>query len=106
MVGVAVALALDADAGDDIARFGDIDRIAVGRVHLEHARDVLALGAGAVEHAAALFELTTVNADVRQVAVLVADDFERQAAERLIGVGMQSEEVETEALLRKVRPTA
>ena len=70
--------------GDDVAGFGDVDRIAVGGVHLEHAADVFALVAVAVEHAAALFELAAVDADVGQIAVLIVDDLERQAAERLV----------------------
>ena len=57
----------------------------VGGVHLEHARDVLALVAVDVQHAAALFQPAAVDADVGQVAVLVVDDLERQAAERLVG---------------------
>ena len=39
-----------------------------------------------VEHAAALFEPAAVDAHVGQVAVLVVDDLERQAAERLFGI--------------------
>ena len=38
-----------------------------------------------VEHARALFQPAAVDADVGQVAVLVVDDLERQAAERLFG---------------------
>ena len=72
--------------GDDVAGLGDVDRVAVGGVHLEHAADVLALVAVAVQHAAALLQRAAVDADVGQVAVLIADDLERQAAERLVGV--------------------
>ncbi len=68
---------LHADTGDDVARLGDVDRIAVGGVHLEHAADVFALAAVAVEHAAALFQLAAVDADVGQIAVLIVDDLER-----------------------------
>ena len=83
--GVAGERILDADARDDIAGLGDVDWVALRRVHLEHARDVFALVAAAVQHARALFEAAAVDADVGEVAVLIVDDLEREAAERLLG---------------------
>jgi len=42
----------------------------------------------AVEHAAALFELAAVNANISQIAVLIVDDLEDQAAEGFVRIGM------------------
>jgi len=50
-------------------------------VHLEHAGDVLFLVAVAVEDARAFFEAAAVDADVGEIAVLIVDDLEGQAAE-------------------------
>ena len=49
-----------------------------------------------------LLELAGVDADVRQVAVLVVDDLERQAAERLVRVVRR---VELHVLVVRVVPS-
>ena len=75
---------LNADAGDDVAGFGNVNGDALGRVHLEHSADVLALIAAGVEHARALFQSSGIDAHVGQIAVLVVDDLKRQSAERFL----------------------
>mmetsp|Transcript_16906 Transcript_16906/g.45368 ORF Transcript_16906/g.45368 Transcript_16906/m.45368 type:complete len:533 (+) Transcript_16906:948-2546(+) len=96
--GVAQGLAgdgiLEADDGDDIARAGLVDLLALVRVHEKHAADPLLLALHGVEHGRALLHDARVNADEGEGAdERIGDDLEREARERRHVVGLADEGV-------------
>ena len=79
---------LEAEAGDDVARVRDVDVLALVRVHAQDATDALLAVLGRVVDLRTLLELARVDAEVRELAVRVGDDLERERGERLVLVGL------------------
>ena len=80
---------LDAVERDDVAGLGEGNLLAVVRVHAEHARDAhLAHLVARVEDGVAGRDRALVDAEVRELPVLVLLQLERQADERLRRVGL------------------
>ena len=82
---------LEAETGDDVARVRDLDVLALVRVHAQDAADALLAVLRRVVDLRALLELARVDAEVRELAVRVGDDLERERRERLVLVGLALE---------------
>ena len=87
-VGVAAG-AVDAHHRDDVARLGGIDLLALLGVHLDDAAEAFLLARALVVVLLALADRALVDPGVGELPVLVVDDLERHADERLLGVVLQ-----------------
>ena len=79
---------LEAEAGDDVAGVRDVDVFALVGVHAQDATDALLAVLGGVVDLRALLERARVDAEVRELAVGVGDDLERERGERLVLAGL------------------
>ena len=79
------------DRRGDVARADRVDVLAMVGVHPQDPADALLAPAARVVDVAAFVEDARVDAEIRQVAVRIGRDLERQRAERLVVVGLARE---------------
>ena len=81
---------LEAETRDDVARVRDLDVLALVRVHAQDAPDALLAILGGVVDLRTLLELARVDPEVRELAVGVGDDLERERANGSFSLALRS----------------